>query len=203
MRYAGTILLALLAGCNKGGGDSDTNDTNDTDGGGGDSIDTNPDAGTLADEFDLADEGTCESFDGYTHEGATRFYVGAFNVSGEDVTGYEAAVLFPNTSLQETVPEFTQCEVWFSATGIKEDPVACGSCDYSLNLHFTLDRTKTSCIDDYVNSSFDTAYDVVYDVAIDGSGNSTFYFDSGTELGSGIGNDNGATYASDKSCEIY
>ena len=197
MRSATAVLaLIFVVACKGGGGDSgDTDDTNDTN-------TTGVEPGTLDDVFSLEANDACNSFDGYEHAGATSYFVGVFELSGEDVSGFEAAVLFPNPSLEVDDPTFTQCEVWWQVIGTKGEPTI-GSADYSIAIHATRDDNTTSCIPEYA-TTLDAAYDVTYNVIVDGSGNADLFFaDSGNQLGSGDATDAEVRYSTDYSCQIY
>ena len=100
-------------------------------------------------DFGLGEDGTsCEDFQGTPVSGATGYYVGEFNWAdnGEDVTGYEAWVLYANDEWERVDDEARDCYILWTVTGEKQgQPQGCASCDFSLALHMTFDRaTSTS-----------------------------------------------------------
>jgi hypothetical protein len=186
-------LVLLLAAC---GPDDDTS--------GGDS---DPQGSELTPDFQLVENPGCETVtdsDGVEHPvaGATNYWIGELAFSGDDVSGYEARVLLANDAWVEADPEVSDCRVYWQVTGTKADP-GCTSCDFSLALHASLDRTESDCIDAFVDEE-PAEQDFVYDVAVDDSGAITVYFDSGEVLApTGGADDTGLWYQSDSQCKWF
>ena len=204
-----TMWLAIvLAGCVGGTGTTkDGNSGDDTSGtsDGGDVDKSDPHAG-------LAAKSGCDGHNDSDGNfvpiaGATSFFVGRFALSGEDVSGEEWWVLFANDTWKSTAGA-ADCQIGWSVTGKKTDPTGCGSCSYNLAIHATMDMPETDCIKDLVDSTkadpTENENDVTYSVAVDGSGNSTFYFaDSGNTLGKGSATDTRVDYTTDSSCKFF
>jgi hypothetical protein len=170
--------------------------------GGEDDSDTSSEAPSA--DFQLVEEPGCETYTDeggteYPVPGATGYYIGELEFSGEDVTGYEARVLFANDAWVENEPEAGDCRVTWRLSGVKQDPL-CASCDYSVALHATLDRTESDCLEAFTNAE-PQEWDEIYDVALTEDGAATLYFDSGTTLAPhGGGTESGLWYQSDSQC---
>ncbi|MBN2799586.1 MAG: hypothetical protein JXX28_10600 [Deltaproteobacteria bacterium] len=195
MRYSWMMALALVA-CDK---TTDTHDPNTSD------VDyTMPDlpSGLVADE---GCNGANDS-DGNYHDiaGATTYWVGnfAFNAEG-DVEGTERWVQYANPTWiaeEEDLPGEV-CVITWDAFGVKGDPVACGTCDYSLTIDAYINRADSDCPDGLWAD--EENYSVVYDVRVVGD-QSTFYFaSSGNELAVGDASDDTASYVTEGACKWY
>jgi hypothetical protein len=170
-------------------------------------IDPEEPSSNIAETFGLTESGNCETaeVDGESYDvaGATSYYVGAFDISGDEVTGYEAWVLFANDTWAEG--EGYDCQILWTAEGEKTDSRACSSCEYGLNLTMTMDMVGSDCVEGLKN---DTALDAstfetFYNVAVSDAGETTFYFASGNPLGTGEVDGSTVTYVSDAACKWF
>lgn len=158
----------------------------------------------LGDPFDPIDgeEHACEDAVYYNPDvpTATTYYVGEFHMDDcGTVMGRETWVLYPNDTWAELGGE--QCRIVWAVSGLREDRVTIGN--YSLNLTMTEIEDESDCDDipDF-QDLYDPTFSVTYDVATAGDA-STFYFMSGTVLGTGEANANHVTYTSEVNCKLF
>ena len=192
------LAITALTACTGGGG-----------GGGGGSADD------LADPADgLVYMDDCDGVEDSTGEfqpvtGATRYYVGAFDLTeaeadGEwDVSGTESLVLFANQAwLDSDDDNAMDCEIVWTVFGTATGTEA----SYTIAASARLDETLTTCNIAFAKEAYDESQELDYGVTVNTSSEpwvSYFTFASGAELGSGQANANGVTYASTPGCQFY
>ncbi len=151
----------------------------------------------------LEPDSDCESVLDADVPGATSYFVGDFDISGDTVTGMEYWILFANTPWQELDGE--DCQVQWQVEGSKGEAIACSACQYSLNLNMEVDRTTSTCPEGLTPSEtdVDASFSVSYDVFISENNETTFYFDSGNLLGAGYTRQGRLTYISQGTCKWF
>ena len=189
-RAALAVALVSLAACS---GDAPADDT-----GLGDPPDT-----VLGDPHDgLQPNAACEEFEGTAVSGATTYFRGSFAVfDNGDVEGQEYWVLFPNQEWQSNGAP-SECYLVWDVFGIAGEPDGCATCDYGVAIEGYFDPDTSDCptgLEDAEGQDFS----VTYNVRIDSSGEATWLFTSGTELGVGTWTDTEATYVSDYQCDWF
>ncbi len=197
-----TILFSLLAlslttACEgRDPVDTDTDTDTDTD------SDTDTDAdGDIPDYWeDLGAHEGCEDYDGYPVPGATGFFMGDFSISGEEVSGHETWALFANQAWKDAGED--DCEILWSVSGTVGSPVACATCDLSLDLTAQVSPADSSCPEKLFEG--EESFAVTYDVRVNSDGTTDFYYaSSGNELGGWYGNDHRVTYVTDGQCHWF
>lgn len=198
------LLLLSFVGCLKSlsGGDGD--------GPGPDPavVDDETDGAPIGDKYDLVANPGCDDWtdtDGTVYEiaGATSWFIGEFEVDGDQVTGFEYWVLYPNDTWT-AADGTTNCQVAWYATGTTTD--GCPSCDYELDLHMTLEMPATNCPDAFVDSvkTDDSEFDVVYEVRINGDTARFTFASSGNTLGEGPAtSDTAFAYVTEPTCKWF
>ena len=163
----------------------------------------NPDGSFPEPTEDLQPDTLCESALDAPVPGATSYFVGDFELSGDNVTGTEYWMLFANTPWHELDGE--DCEVRWSVEGTKGEPMACAACNYSLTLDMEVDRSASTCPEGLTpaQSDAEAAFSVSYDVSIAENGETTFYFESGSLLGTGYSHQGRLTYVSEGTCKWF
>ena len=182
MTRAGWALVATALIACKGGDDSDGNNNN--------GADPNVDL-----TEGLARNEGCETVTGSGGEelpaaGATRYYVGSFDVKDDNVSGYEYLVLLWTELWKEQNPEAVDCKIAMSGTGgDKVDPIACGSCEFAISLTVEADAGLSDCdadFTDYMRTQGDYGtQDLFYNVFDAGGGEAHLFFESGSEFTNG------------------
>lgn len=184
-----SVLLLVLAGCAGGGGSAtDTGSGNDT----GSSTNNRPDilAGLGAED--------CEDFDGTPYTGATSYFAGEYDISGETLSGKEYWMLIPNT--QWAADGVTECIMVWDITGTSTDCTT--GCTTQLAISAVFNPEASDCpqeLEDIEGGDFSVTYDVS-----DAGGTATVNFtSSGNFLGSGTYEQDRVTWVSDYQCEIF
>jgi len=164
---------------------------------------------------DLGAHPGCESFNGDPSPGATSYFVGDFFLGNDNaITGSDYWFLYANSALEAA--DGTNCLVVWSVSGYRQENCASEDndvvyevvepdgqitahfeCDYRLEISGAIDNAATTCDPSlYIgNENYGVAYDV-----LESEGRTTFFFASGTRLGSGEANGSRITYTSDYSC---
>jgi hypothetical protein len=132
----------------------------------------------------------CDTVAGSEVAGATSYFIGNFDITGEEVAGAEQWVLRANSA-------------WAAEGGADCAPTeTCGSCDYSLDIDASLDASRTDCEDDLWTG--DEQFSNTYNVKLTESGDATFYFaGSGDVLAAGTGSSSGARYVTESTCVYF
>jgi hypothetical protein len=134
-------------------------------------------------EENLKADPDCESFtdsegEVFYIEGATRYLVVDFNISGDDISGTLQYMLFANQEWKDYGQD--DCQVQWTAAGkISEDTDACGACDQHLDVDYALDMSNTDCPADFYEGleQASESYDVL--LRDDDNGASIYWSGSG------------------------
>ena len=160
--------------------------------------DTDADADTdpLRDLREGLDNEPCDSqIGGYEdNAGAARYFYGLFQHDGATVTGIEQALLKATSEWSEG-----DCQATWLATGTEDAPSGCTDCDYAFALTMELDPTETDCPTELVDQLGGEGYTVFYNVE-EVNGVSHFTYTSGSQLGSGVYDDDEASYVTAATC---
>ena len=193
-----TLWLAALAALALSGcGDKGDDDTGDGAGEGGGSG-----GGDLPSVWDDHDEDHCEGGEYDDVPGATSYFLGEFTKDDDTWGGTEYWVLYANDVWAEA-DNGQDCQIAWTVQLTETDPSACSVCEYGLEGGATIDLSKTTCSQEGLWSGEENVQ-LSYDVNDDGV-TATFYFSgSGTYLGEGHSNGDGAlNYLSDPQCDYF
>jgi hypothetical protein len=206
MRLLPLVLLsASLFGCDNGGfGNGDGENPDGVDG--TQDLD-DPNQDIVYEEVCDGIEDSDGNFQPVT--GATRYYVGAFNLEAGDVegewsvSGTESLILFANEAwLDSSDTNAMDCEIVWSVFGTATGTEA----SYTISASARLDEGLTTCNIAFAKEAYDESQELEYGVTINTTSEpwtSYFTFASGSELGSGQANAGGVTYTSNAGCQFY
>ena len=198
MRLAISIGLLWVTACNSDFSESDAP---------GENSDPKDPGDTIAIDFGLTENPSCEQVrdqeSGESHDlaGATSYFVGNFAIDGDEVSGFEAWVLFANDTW--SAGEGYDCQFVWASQGSKVAP-QCLGCAYGLEMHMTMDMVGSNCVAGLKNAtaSDSAEFDITYDVEVK-DGKSTFYFENGNVLGTGTATESTITYVSEPACKWF
>lgn len=191
-------MFYLLACLQSGFGDDSAGDTNKSgidpsQGVGGTTSEDLPD---VRDEMDRS-AGNCKELNGSALFGANSYFWGVFEGTPEEGwEGEERWYLFANDTAKDG--GFNDCEVVWAVAASPTSPSGCPTCEQGVALSASL-RDNTCSSDLQVDQS----YSVDYAVDLAESGDSTWYFASGKELGNGYWNGGAMSYLTDASCRWF
>ena len=140
------------------------------------------------------DKGGCDNGPGVY--GAADYFLNTFTISGNQVSGTEKWLLFPNKKLSEK----------WSSQGIK------GSCEVTWNLTGSLSGElmklenqfiKSNCPKEIVNKYTDSGKSIVYMVNKKSNGTASFSFRSGKQVGEGHHQGNSLQFITNRSCRWF
>mgnify|MGYP001162808532 CR=1 FL=1 len=202
MLFRKLCLVVLSTSCTTFKSDSDTGNTSAGVYGGYESVDDSIQShGGLQDLTQGLDKTGCDIQEATDAEipGAASYYYGLFVQDGATYSGYEQWLIYANATWRGQ--GYSDCTIQWTASATEGTPGAATSANFALDVTLTLDRNSSTCPDELMLDLNDT--DVVhYDIQISGT-QSSWFFASGNNLGSGHANDNALNYLSPKSCRWF
>lgn len=132
--------------------------------------------------------------------GASSYFLGELHYDQEAVKGEEKWLLYANKKWKEK--EGADCSVRWSLSGSISNTTSCGSCDFGVVLHNSLDITGSNCPEDIAKN--ETGQRIAYDIQLHDDGRADVYFArSGKKLGEGYHKDGTIRYLSAHSCRWF
>ena len=154
--------------------------------------------------------GACENGPGA--EGADSYFLGAYTLDGDQVSGWERWQLFANAKWKARGGR--DCSIEWHITGRTEGVHKCGSCDLGLRVHGQADVEGSDCPEELVKGHRAPTgeivggeavdFDQIYDVERRADGTARIYFGkSGKLLGEGYHDAHGIVWRSAHSCRWF
>ncbi|MEL6344520.1 MAG: hypothetical protein AAFV53_15495 [Myxococcota bacterium] len=166
--------------------------------------------GALPNVGDNLRHGLCANGPG--SEGADSYFVGAFSISGNNVTGSEKWQLFANPKWQARGGR--DCSIEWSVRGTTADTGACGNCDLGVRFHATANVAGSNCPEELVRGRINAQgrrvggeandFDQHYAIQRRADGSAKIFFaKSGKLLAEGYYNEGGFNYVTDHACKWF
>lgn len=132
--------------------------------------------------------------------GAVSYFVGELQIKDNAVSGEEKWLLFANQKWKEK--DGKDCQVRWGLQGNKTTKLACGSCDFGVQLTNALDVTGSSCPEELTKN--ETGHTIQYDIDLHDDGRAEIYFaKSGKKVGEGYHKDGTIRYVTPSSCRWF
>ena len=132
--------------------------------------------------------------------GATGYFIGYYQLAEDDIWyGVEQHVLFSNGG-QEIIGD-DSCQTTWAVTGISGEVGACGACLFSLSVNALQDSAQSTCPDSIQESGEE--WDVSYDILLSNGVSEFYFYDSGTFVAEGEGDESLITFVSDPICYTF
>ncbi|MFT5582437.1 MAG: hypothetical protein ACI9VR_000013 [Cognaticolwellia sp.] len=180
--------------------DADSDADSDADADSDSDSDSDTDTDISAPWEGLSADPNCEEVTGQAVPGATSYFWGDFNITGDIVKGDEGWTLLSNQAWRDEGG--SDCVVVWSAAGGKASPSsACPTCDYSFGLFMSIDESQTTCPEGLYSG--DESFAITYNIAVDGRTTDYSFASSGDALGVGETDGTRSTYLAESTCKYF